>query len=297
MMIDSHVHLWLRPMYPDRIVMSYLEPLLALEGGLTDKRDREEFFPNSQMKPDTLMEWMPKAGVDRAVILPLDFGVVAPPKKDVEEFNDWVFDWSSRYPDKLIGFMGIDPQRGDQAIRLMRKYHAKYEPKGIKIYPPTGWYPYEERVANFWKEANDMGLAVVTHSGAAPEPLQEEKGRPVHFKPILDRYPDLHLVIAHLGGMYRKDTYEMAADHPNLYVDCSALQGWLPSNPEVVINRLKEAISVLGPDRIMFGSDFPLFDLNYPYENWCSFMREQPYADESTKEKILGLNAQRIFRL
>jgi uncharacterized protein len=284
-------------MYPDEIMMSYLEPLLALGTGLVDKRDKEEFFPNTQMTPETLMDWMSKAGVDKAIVLPLDFGIVAKPKQDVEEYNDWVFDWSSRYPDKLVGFMGIDPQRGDQAIRLIRKYHAKFEPKGIKIYPPTGWYPFDEKVSKFWKEVNDMDIAVVTHSGASPSPLQEERGRPIHFKPVLDKYPDLRLVIAHLGGMYRKDTYAMAPDYPNLFTDCSALQGWLPSDPNVVVDRLKEAISILGPDRIMFGSDCPLFDLNYPYENWCRFMKEEPYGSETTKEKVLGLNAQRIFRL
>jgi len=294
MIIDSHVHMWLRPMYPDKVVMSYLEPLLALDV-LVDKRDEEESFPNSEMPPELILEWMPKAGVDKAVILPLDFGMIQRAKLDVEEYNDWIFDWSARYPDKLVGFMGIDPQRGDEAIRLMRKYHAKFEPKGIKIYPPTGWYPYEERVAKFWKEADDMGLAVVTHSGGTPSILQEEKGRPVHFKPVLDKYPDLHLIIAHLGGMYRKDTYSMAKDYPNLYTDCSALQGWLPSEPAVVIDRLKEALAMMGPDRVMFGSDFPLFDLSYPYEHWCRFMREENYADDDVKEKVLGLNAKRII--
>lgn len=297
MIIDAHVHLWLRPMIPDEIIMAYLEPWLALGDLMDMEKDKEEFFPQSQVTPETLMEWMIKASVDRAVILPLDFGVVAKPKQDVEEYNDWIFDWSSRYPEKLVGFMGIDPLRGEETIKLMRKYHAKYEPKGIKIYPPTGWYPGEERVKAFWKEANDMDLAVVTHSGASWGPLQEERSRPIHMKPILDKYPDLRLVIAHLGGMYRKDTYEMAPDYPNLYSDCSALQGWLPSEPGVVVDRLKEAINKIGADRIMFGSDWPLFDLNYPYEQWCHFMKEQPYCDDVTKEKVLGQNAKRIFRL
>lgn len=284
-------------MLPDEIIMAYLEPWLALSDFLDLKKDKEDMFPQSQVRPESLLESLDSAGVDKAIILPLDFGVVAKPKQDVEEYNDWVFESCARYPDRLIGLMGIDPSRGEQAISLMRKYHSKFEPKGIKIYPPTGWYPSEERIAAFWKEANDMDLTVVTHAGASWGPLQEERSRPLHMRPILERYPDLRVVIAHLGGKYRNDTYEMAPEFPNMYTDCSALQGWLPSEPSVVIDRLKEAVTKVGPDRVMFGSDWPLFDLNYPYQRWCMFMREEMYCDEGTREKILGLNARRIFRL
>jgi len=296
MIIDGHVHMWLRPMYPDVIINAYLEPWLAMSEFLDMSRDKEENFPTSEVRPELLVEYMDKGKVDRSVILPLDFGTVQEPRVGVEPFNDWIFESSDQYPDKLIPFMGIDPSRGEQAIRLMRKYHSKFEPQGIKIYPPNGFYPYEERLIPFWEEVRDMDLIVVSHAGASWGPLEEEKSRPIHFRSVLERYPDLKLIIAHLGGKYRADTYLLAKEFDNLYTDCSALQGWLPGEPEVVKDRLREAFEVMG-DRVIFGSDWPLFDLSYPYEHWCDFAREQPFCSDERREKLLGGTMQKLLKL
>jgi predicted TIM-barrel fold metal-dependent hydrolase len=296
MIIDGHVHMWLRPMYPDVIINAYLEPWLAMSELLDMSRDKEENFPTSEVRPELLVEYMEKAGVDRSVVLPLDFGTVQEPKVGVEQFNDWIFESSEIYPDKLIPFMGIDPSRGEQAIRLMRKYHSRFEPRGIKIYPPNGFYPYEERLRPFWEEVKDMGLIVVSHAGASWGPLDEEKSRPVHFRSVLERYPELKLIIAHLGGKYRADTYLLAKEFDNLYTDCSALQGWLPGEPGVVMDRLREAFEVMG-DRVIFGTDWPLFDLSYPYENWCCFVRERSFCSEERREKLLGGTMQKLLGL
>ena len=294
MIIDGHVHMWLRPMYPDVIINAYLEPWLAMSEFLDMTQEIEENFPTSEVRPELLVDSMKQAGVDRSVLLPLDFGLVQEPKVGVEEFNDWIFESAANYPDKLIPFMGIDPGRGEQAIRLMRKYFAKFEPRGIKVYPPNGFHPYEERLEPFWKEVKDMDRFVVSHAGASWGPLDEEKSRPIHFRSVLDKYPELKLVIAHLGGKYRADTYELARDYDNLYTDCSALQGWLPTEPQMVKDRLSEAFSVMG-DRVIFGTDWPLFDLAYPYESWCSFVREQDICSEGRREKLLGGTIQKLL--
>lgn len=296
MIIDGHVHMWLRPMYPDVIINAYLEPWLAMSEFLDLSRDMEDNFPTSEVRPELLLGYMNRAKVDRSVVLPLDFGLVQEPKVGVEALNDWIFGSAQLYPDKLIPFMGIDPRRGEQAIRLMRKYHSQFEPRGIKVYPPNGFYPNEERLRPFWDEVRDMDLIVVSHAGASWGPLDEEKGRPIHFKGVLERYPDMKLIIAHLGGKYRAETYEMAREYENLYTDCSALQGWLPSDPGTVKDRLGEALAVMG-DKVIFGTDWPLFDLAYPYESWCAFVREQAFCSEEQRERLMGGTMQRLLGL
>lgn len=278
--------MWLRPMLPDSIINAYLAPWLEMAEFMDMTRDKEENFPTSEVRPESLIEYMDRAKVDRSVVLPLDFGTVEAARTSVEEYNDWVFQSADRYPDKLIPFMGIDPTR-PEAIRLMRKYHSKFEARGIKIYPPNGFYPYEERLRPFWDEVKDMGLLVVTHAGASWGPLDEEKSRPIHLRPVLERYPDVKIIVAHLGGKYRADTYAMAPHYDNMYTDCSALQGWLPGEPGVVIERLKEAFSHMD-GRLIFGTDWPLFDMAYPYESWCCFIKEQSFCSEAQREALLG---------
>jgi uncharacterized protein len=293
MIIDAHVHVWLRSMLPDSVLRSYLEPLLALDGLYNLNEDRLNDWPMSQARPEELVDHMPLAGIDKSVLLPLDFGMVEAAKVGVEEYNDWVFEQAAIYPDKLIPFVGVDPQR-QEAIRLVQKYVKKFDARGVKVYPATGWYPEEERLRPFWDLMDEYGLAVVTHAGASWGPLQEKFNHPMLFRKVVEQHPRMKLVVAHLGGMFRDEMYQLLQECPNAYTDCSALQGWLPGNPEVAIERLQEVARRI-PDRTFFGSDWPIFDLAYSHTNWVRFMRETPWADDEMKAKLMGLNFQRMM--
>jgi predicted TIM-barrel fold metal-dependent hydrolase len=294
LIIDTHVHIWKRAMIPDSLMRSYLEPLLALDGIFDLSDDRINDWPMSQVKAEDLVEHMVISGIDRSVLLPLDFGLVEKTEAGVEEYNDWVFEMAQKFPSELIPFMGIDPQR-KEALSLMEKYIKKFDAKGIKIYPATGFYPNEDRIRTFWDSVDDHGLVALTHAGAAWGPLEEKYNRPAMFSDVLDKHENMRLVIAHMGGKFREEMYQLVHDYPNAYTDISALQGWLPSNPDMVISRLKEAAERI-PDRVLFGSDWPLFDLVFSHASWVRFVKEQPWGDESMKERLLGGNFQRLMR-
>jgi uncharacterized protein len=295
MIIDTHVHIWKRTMYPDVIMDSYLEPLVLLDalyfkGGPQDGKD----WLTSETDEKELVEDMEVAKIDKSVILPLDFGMVGPTKRSVEEFNDWVFESCSVYPERFLPFIGVDPQRGETAIRLVEKYVKRFDAKGIKVYPPTGWRPDEERMKPFWKALDDHAMVVVSHSGAVWGPLNEELSRPSYYSKVLEKYERLKLVIAHLGGKYMEEMFPLLAKHENAYTDCSALQGWLPSNPAMVVSRLKEAAGRI-PDRIFFGTDWPLFELAYSQPYFIDLIRTQPWGSEEMKERLFSGNFQRMM--
>jgi predicted TIM-barrel fold metal-dependent hydrolase len=238
---------------------------------------------------------MTTAKIDRSVVLPLDFGLAEAAKVGPEEYNDWVFERCSLVGSRLIPFVGVDPQRGNEAIRLVNKYVKGFDAKGVKIYPGTGFYADEERLLPFWDLVDDLGLVVTTHAGAAWGPLEEDFNRPARFAGVLEKHERMRLVIAHMGGKFRKEMYDLLARFPNAYTDISALQGWLPSNPEVAEGRLVEAVKVI-EDRMLFGSDWPLFDMAYSHANWVRFIQETPWGTEVQKEKLLHGNAERLLR-
>lgn len=282
-------------MLPDGLLRAYLEPLLALDGLMDMSEDRLNAWPMSQVTDVQLLEEMTTAGIDRSIILPLDFGMAESAKVGPEEYNDWVFERCSQSDGRLIPFVGVDPQRGETAIRLVNKYVNGFDAQGVKIYPGTGFYADEGRLRPFWDLVDDLGLIVTTHAGAAWGPLEEDFNRPSRFADVLEKHEKMRLVIAHMGGKFRKEMYELLARFPNAYTDISALQGWLPSNPEVAEARLREAVSVI-EDRMLFGSDWPLFDLAYSHANWVRFLKETPWGNDTQKEKLLHGNAQRLLR-
>ena len=296
MIIDSHIHIWLRDHLPDSMVRAYLEPLNALKDLFDLEIDVENVWPDYGVDVHKLLEMLVAGPVDKAIALPIDYNLIEQARIGIEEYNTWVFETAAPYRDRIIPFIGIDPQRGPKALEIMEKFVKRYDALGLKVYPATGWYPQEDRIRDFWTMANDLGLSVVTHAGAAWGPLDDKYTRPSFYDEVLSKYPDLKVIIAHLGGKWRAETYELCAKHANCYTDISALQGWLPSDPATCITRLKEVAEKV-PDRASFGTDWPLFDLSYPSSSWLNFVKEQDWANEDIKAQVLGGNMQRLLNL
>jgi predicted TIM-barrel fold metal-dependent hydrolase len=294
MIIDSHVHIWLRDHLPDAMVRMYLEPLAALQGLMDWEVGKETAWPEYTVDAEKILETMEAGQIDKAVVLPLDFNMVEPARIGIFEYNTWTFETCAQLPDRLIPFVGVDPQRGEAALELLDHFVSRYQAKGVKIYPSTGWYPNEERVRRFLDHVDDLGLTIITHAGAAWGSLDERYSEPRFWTEILERYPDTTVVLAHLGGRWRQQTYQMCQEYPNCFTDCSALQGWLPSDPDTALSRLRELAETI-PDKVCFGSDFPLFELSYPTSSWAHFVRSQPWADEETRAKMLGGNMRRVL--
>jgi len=294
MIIDSHVHLWLRDHLPDAMVRMYLEPLAALEGLMDWDVQTEKVWPEYTVDAEKIIETLDAGGVDKAVVLPIDFNLVEKARLDVNEYNTWTFETCAQAAGRLIPFIGVDPQRGEQALQILDHYVNKYDAKGVKLYPSTGWYPNEERVRKFLDRVDDLGLVIITHAGAAWGSLEEKYSEPSFWREVLGRHPDTNVVLAHLGGRWRQQAYQMCKEFPNCYTDCSALQGWLPSDPDTAMSRLREIASTI-PDKVSFGSDFPLFELSYTTPLLANFVKTQPWADDDTKEKLLGRNMQRVL--
>jgi predicted TIM-barrel fold metal-dependent hydrolase len=135
---------------------------------------------------------------------------------------------------------------------------------------------------------------VIAHAGAAWGSLNEKYSEPLFWEGMLKAHPDTNLVLAHLGGRWRFQVMELCQRFDNCYTDISALQGWLPSDPDTALLRLREVADKV-PDRASFASDFPLFDLSYESMQWARFVREQPWADEDIKAKVLGGNICKVL--
>jgi predicted TIM-barrel fold metal-dependent hydrolase len=107
MIIDSHCHIW------DKSIISGSFKKLIDDGakqmGLSD--------------PSTLYDGreMEEAGIDKTVILALDGHIAFTANLTYKDYNNYVANIVNEYPDKLIGFAGIDPRRGKEAIQELER--------------------------------------------------------------------------------------------------------------------------------------------------------------------------------
>ena len=113
---------------------------------------------------------------------------------------------------------------------------------------------------------------------------------------IAAQYPDLAIVIAHLG-FPATDTWpadlERAAQFPNVYCKLSGLNRFGEPRPYV-----QHALSLFGPARLMFGSDWPNGLPEYTWKtSLAAFTQSIGAQPIEVREQLLGGTAQRCYRL
>jgi predicted TIM-barrel fold metal-dependent hydrolase len=173
--------------------------------------------------------------------------------------NDEVFQWVVIHPEIKETFL--------QAERMLESKKVL----GIKLHPALHGYSITEKGDSVFSFANDLGTAVLIHPtnvlGAAK---------------MADNYPNMSLIIAHLGSRAHIDAIKNAKNG-NVYTDTS---GYLSS-----LNRIIEiAVEEIGSEHILFGTD--------TYSHAFQYCRVA-FADipEEDKRNILYLNAKRLFKL
>lgn len=296
MLIDAHVHMWNRDTLPDKAVLSYLEPIIKFKemyGHLFDLGFDEDMpFSDYNVPIEEPIESMDKNGMDGMVVLATDFGLVGGDRMSLEEHMEWIFQRCS-VDDRFYPFIGVDANRPD-AVELIEKFVKRYAPKGIKVYPASGFYPNDEKLDAYWKIIDDLGLVVVTHAGMALEPLDEKYCHPSMMQPVAEKYPDTNFIIAHLGGKFHDELFPVMEACDNVYSDCSALQGWMPGESDMVLNRLESVLSKF-PDRIVFGTDFPLYDERISAMQFIRQIEKREWESEKIKEDFYGNTMARLL--
>jgi predicted TIM-barrel fold metal-dependent hydrolase len=303
MRIDSHVHLWPRSLLPDEAVRNYLEPIEKareilgpeLDAFLDFYLDDSSPFSDYEMDVSELINTMDCNDIDRAVVLAIDFGLVNEGKITNDEYTEWLFTECS-HDDRLIPFISVDPNRGEEGLRMLERYAKRYDPKGIKMYPATGFYPDDRKFDRYWDLVDDLGLVVVTHAGMALPPLDERYCHPLNMARVAGDHPDTKFIIAHLGGKFSSELPALMRDHENVYADCSAMQGWLPSDPGTVIGTVSRFAEEF-PERIVYGSDFPLYEMKYSSMLFIRLLTEGEWGNAGIKENLMGRNMARVLGL
>jgi hypothetical protein len=173
--------------------------------------------------------------------------------------DQYVADYVSQAPGKLIGFLSLDPtQDGWQGE--MHTGHQKFGLRGIKLMPMyAGFMPHDERLDPLWHYAAEHGLPVLLHTGTtfiAQAPL--ECTLPRHLDTVATRFPQCKIVMAHLGHPYEGECVAVIRKHPNVYADISALfyRPWQLYNSLMLVQEYGVW------HKLLFGTDYPFTTVN-----------------------------------
>ncbi len=193
----------------------------------------------------------------------------------------------------------------DRHFHVLKQAAQNRDIVAVKLYP--GYEPFfpSDRICEpIYKLCTDNRIPVIFHSGDTWWLFPTSKVRyanPVYIDDVAANHPDLKIMIAHLGNPWIRETAEVASKNRNVVTDLSGLL-CPPHHQERFAKRytkkLREEILDLvayygDTDKLLFGTDFPLYDQK-TYLNFFNSIGEFNQAD---REKILHENAKRFFAL
>jgi len=171
----------------------------------------------------------------------------------------YVADCVAQHPDQLIGFLSVDPTQ-DGWERELRDGHEVLGLRGIKLLSMyAGFRPDDERLDPLWKYATQRALPVLLHTGTtfvSQAPL--ECTLPRHLDRVATRFPDVKLILAHLGHPYEGECVAVIRKHPNAYADISALH----YRPFQFYHSLMLVQEYGVWHKLLFGTDYPFTTVN-----------------------------------
>ncbi|WP_274629137.1 amidohydrolase family protein [Arvimicrobium flavum] len=180
---------------------------------------------------------------------PKDEGDVA------DRVNDGTAAFVHAYPDELIGFMAVHPY-DLQLMDEMERSRVDLGLKGVKLGANYQSYdPLDRRALAVYQYAERHGLPILFHTGtSAVKTAPIPAAHPLIVDEIAMRYPELRIIMAHMGHPWTVDTVVVVRKHANVYTDISGLFYRPYTSYEALIKATEWNVL----DKILFGSDFPI---------------------------------------
>jgi len=196
----------------------------------------------------------------------------------VQSINHFIAAEQTAHPE-FIGFGSLHPEYEDIEGEIDRMLAMNL--KGIKLHPDFQKFNIDDEAAYPIYEAAQGRLPILFHTGDD----RYEFSKPVRLYRVLEKFPKLIAIGAHLGGYRCWDEVGVYLGHPRLYIDTSSALMFL--SPE----RAVEIIRQHGTDRVFFGTDSPMWRHKDELERFYRL----PLTPEE-RQKISG-NALKFFNL
>ena len=257
--IDAHCHV-----YPDKIARKASD-------------STSEFYHMPSLfdgKISTLLAEGTKAGIGHFVIQS-----VATTPHQVSSINHFIAGAVASGEGRFTGLGTLHPD--SENIEAEVEEIIALGLKGVKLHPDIQRFPIDADRARRIYEVCEGRLPILMHTGDS----RFDFSNPGRMKPILDRYKNLTVIGAHFGGWSVWDEAErMLTGYENFYVDSSS--SFYAMSPQ----KAGELIRAFGTDRVLFGTDYPMWDIEADLER---FMRID--LTDTARRAILSENAARLF--
>ncbi len=254
MFIDAHTHVF-HPKIAQKV-------LSQLEGHYS-------ITPVGPGLTDDLIARMLRAGIEKSIVL-----TAATAPAQVVPANNWALHIKETY-EELIPFGTVHPGFDRMEAELDRL--ERHGVKGLKFHPDfQGFRMDDENLYNIMEMIQDRFICLF-HVGDTLPP-DENPSCPRKLAALRKAFPKPVIIAAHMGGYQHWSESLEHLSNTDVYVDSSSVTDFVD---DATLNTLFQRF---GTERILFGSDYPLFD---PTQE-INTLKKRLTISDSEIEKILG---------
>lgn len=237
--IDFHTHI-----YPNAIAQKAADSICRfyeLEGGGMDGT------------VDMLLKQGALAGIDHYVVLPVGL------KPDhVRHINEFIVSQVAEHR-QFTGFGTIHAAMENVAQEV--EFIHEEGLRGVKMHPDTQLFDIDDpRLFPAYEVMRDKGLMLMPHMG---DP-RYDYSHPARLRRVLDNFPGLQAVATHFGGYSMPETARECLEDTDCVMDISSALMFM--DRETAVRYIRH----YGPERLVYGSDFPLWDPVVEVERFLS---------------------------
>jgi len=232
---------------------------------------------------DELLASMDRSGVDMAVTW-----LTPPYFREIGHLNSYVAEAARTHPDRILGFGWTDPHLGPRRARdEITRCVEELGLHGVKLNGAQNSFYVDDTVVAMplIEQIADLGTILALHVGTDAY----EHTHPFRVAKIAERFPELRIIMVHMGGVgfhdLTKAAIEVAGRHGNITLVGSAVR----SQPVLT------AIRTLGAHRVAFGSDIPFEPMHVEIARYHALLDGEISAQD--KDLVLGGNIARVFGL
>ena len=286
--IDVHAHFSTKEGY--MCMMKYSKALMSYY--LKKEATAEEVLALAKSDEDMSKDFI-KAGV-KGILVGWDAEVNT---GEPAMSNDYVASMVKRFPEAFIGAFGsVDPWKGKAAVMEAERCVKELGLMGIKFQGAAqAFYPNDKRFYPLWEKCVEIGAPIQLHTGTTGLGAGMPGGAGIKLKytrpiPYIDDvaadFPELKIICLHPSWPWQDEAIAMAIHKANIFFD---LSGW---SPKYFTDALKREIRSRLKDRVMFGTDYPMFPFKRLFSDW-----EKEEYPPDIMERIYYKNVIRVLDL
>lgn len=215
---------------------------------------------------DDFIKSMDEAGIDKAVVFSFS--------EQID--NDYVIESVKRYPNRLFGFVTINPWSTTSEEDLEKAFSTN-EIYGLKLHPVKHAYALDDHnlLDPLFKICEKYNKPILIFGGA------NVYSSPNMFAEMAMTFPKVNLIMAHGGQMYETTSaINVAKKHKNIYIETSSMFGI----------RIQNLVKKNLTDQLTFGSDTPTGDMELEMKKIESIVK-----DENELNNIYSLNLMKLL--